>query len=193
MKDHSFSLASMEKSDHVHGLSFAVVIALSLVSLVCCIVAEFRKAKVKDVKLDGGLCYIPRTGAFGFGIGGLVCLVISQIIGNFVFCRMIYLRGKRPTPLAILLLGVSWMSFGVAIFFMSTATSMNRKQPYGRGWSGGDCYIVKNGIFVVSGVLVIFAMGSTMSSISIALREFNRNQRFEIDSLKGDQFDRSCI
>ncbi|GAB2272914.1 hypothetical protein Dimus_007731 [Dionaea muscipula] len=215
---------SMEKAHQIHGLISAIIISSSLLSFLCCIVAEFKKAGVsnlslklrcicvpfmclvfpskgrakifaqaKDVKLDGNLCYLPGTGAFGFGIGGLMCLVTAQIIGNVLVWRIIMQGGKSPTPFAIILLGVSWISFGIAIVLLSTATSMNRKQPYGRGWLGGECYVVKKGIYAVSAVLVIFTIGSTMSLVAITWREIIEKQRQEILSSKGVQNERRSV
>jgi len=55
------------------------------------------------------------------------------------------------------------ISFGLAEILMATGSSMNDRQPYGRGWTNGECYTVKDGVFIGSAVLaaatVIFIIG----------------------------------
>lgn len=36
---------------------------------------------------------------------------------------------------------------------ISLATSMSRVQRYGEGWVDGECYIVRDGVYIGSGVL----------------------------------------
>ena len=51
----------------------------------------------------------------------------------------------------------------MAAILLATGSSMNDSQPYGRGWTNGECYIVKDGVFIGSAVLaaatVIFIVG----------------------------------
>ena len=63
------------------------------------------------------------------------------------------------------------VSFGVVVILISTATSMNRKQPYGEGWLDGECYIVKDGVYGGAGMLVLVTAGSTLASAIITMRK----------------------
>lgn len=56
------------------------------------------------------------------------------------------------------------MSFGIAVVLMSGAISMSRKQPYGKGWLDGECYLVKEGTYIGSAILVLITIGSTLGS-----------------------------
>ncbi|KAB1208004.1 hypothetical protein CJ030_MR7G002566 [Morella rubra] len=163
----------MEK--HQYGFatifSFIASLGLGLVSFLSCIAAELKRPKRKDLKLDGKLCYLPGSHAFGFGIAALVCLLIAQIIGNLIICRNSCSRQKRNDGktrrrlrIAAILLSVSWMSFGIAVVLMSGAISMSRKQPYGKGWLDGECYLVKEGTYIGSAILVLITIGSTLGS-----------------------------
>lgn len=68
----------------------------------------------KDLKLDGRLCYLPGSRAFGLGIAALICLSAAQIIGNFVICKSLCLRDRRTsckakkTTIASTFLVLSW-------------------------------------------------------------------------------------
>lgn len=55
----------------------------------------------------------------------------------------------------------------MAVTLLSAATSMSRDQPYGQGWLDGQCYLVKQGIYIGSGILVLIAIGSTLGLIII--------------------------
>ncbi|KAG6517622.1 hypothetical protein ZIOFF_021018 [Zingiber officinale] len=124
------------------------VVVLGLVSSSCCIAAEFSKVKVEDMKLDGNLCSLPRSCAFGLGIAALVCLSTSQIIGT-TMARSI--RRKAA--------GV----YGVSSVLLATASSMNGGQRYGTGWMNGDCYIVRDGVYACSAALAVFVMLLTLA------------------------------
>lgn len=50
---------------------------------------------------------------------------------------------------------------------MGTATSMNRSQPLGEGWLDGECYVVKNGVFTASAILIIVTLASALASALI--------------------------
>ncbi|KAJ7943984.1 Chitin synthase, putative (DUF1218) [Quillaja saponaria] len=169
--------------ENLHGckfrLIFSIIICLSfgLVSFLFCIIAETKRNKKKDLKMDGKLCYLPESHAFGFGVAALVCLFVAQIIGNSVVFRNSFSGGKRRGSQAKLseivkaLLSISWISFGVAVVLVSTATSMSRKQPYGKGWLDGECYLVKQEIYIGSSILILVTTSSTVGSAITTIRE----------------------
>ena len=47
---------------------------------------------------------------------------------------------------------------------------MSKSQPYGEGWLDGECYVVKDGIFLGSAILILITLGTTISSIIITIR-----------------------
>ncbi|KAJ6840205.1 uncharacterized protein M6B38_311670 [Iris pallida] len=126
----------------------ATLILLGFISFSCCVAAESRRVKDKDMRADGNLCSLPRRPAFGLGVIALVCLSVAQIVGT-TSAATTGLRGKtNPTrnqavPVTLLLL--SWISFALAAVLLGTASSMNNRQPYGRGWMDGECYVVIRG------------------------------------------------
>nr|GLL29615.1 uncharacterized protein LOC109177226 isoform X2 [Ipomoea trifida] len=63
------------------------------------------------------------------------------------------------------------VSFGVAAILMGTATSMNKSQPLGEGWLDGECYMVKNGVFSASAILIIITVASTLASALITTQK----------------------
>ncbi|KAJ8755280.1 hypothetical protein K2173_019078 [Erythroxylum novogranatense] len=168
----------MEKPRHGFSLIFAVVVIfLGLSSFVLCIVAEAKKAKKEDVKLDGKWCYVPKSGAFRFGIAALVCMVCAQVIGNLLICRKFRsgdsrqgCKARRPT-MAIALLLLSWITFGMSLILLSSVTSMSKRQSYARGWLDHKCYLVKNGVFSGSGVLVLVATIATLGSTILTAKK----------------------
>nr|KAJ0199836.1 hypothetical protein LSAT_V11C600305470 [Lactuca sativa] len=60
-------------------------------------------------------------------------------------------------------------SFFMAFILMGIASSMSRKQIYGEGWVDGKCYLVKNGVYVASGILFLIAIISTIFSCFLIL------------------------
>ncbi|KAJ7953296.1 Chitin synthase, putative (DUF1218) [Quillaja saponaria] len=78
-------------------LIFSIIICLSfgLISFLSCIIAETKRHKKKDLKMDGKLCYLPANHAFGFGIAALICLFIAQIIGSSIVFRNSLLRREE--------------------------------------------------------------------------------------------------
>lgn len=66
---------------------------------------------------------------------------------------------------------------------LGTGVSMNSKQPYGKGWMDGDCYVVKNGVFggaaaiaIVAGILILgFTFSLPPSSCTIDKSWYNRS------------------
>ncbi|KAL2902136.1 hypothetical protein RDABS01_027218 [Bienertia sinuspersici] len=162
-----------------YSLILCVVLSLALLSFIFCIIAEFKKLKVNDLMLDGKLCELPESAAFWFGIAALICFISAQIIGNMIILvgnpqnskeRRSCCQFKSPTIAGILLL-ISWINFGTSVILISTATSMNRRQLYGKGWLDGECYLVKNGVFVGAAVLVLVSLGCTFASAILTLRE----------------------
>ncbi|KAL9424731.1 hypothetical protein AB3S75_031786 [Citrus x aurantiifolia] len=166
----------MEKKHHRYGFVFVlcIIISLDLVSFISCLIAEAKKAKRKDLKLDGKLCYLPESHAHELGIAALICLGVAQVIGNLLICRIFCTRDKRNNcktqklRIATALLVLSWISFGVAVILLGAATSMSRKQPYGKGWLDRECYLVKDGVFVGSGGLVLITSGSIVAAAIVS-------------------------
>ncbi|KAE9596853.1 hypothetical protein Lal_00007752 [Lupinus albus] len=157
--------------------SIIIFVSLGLISFTLCIASEVKKNKKKDLRWNGKLCYLASSQAFGLGIAALVCLFLAQIIGNCLLFKNSCSRGKRNAQykipvIARLLLLISWLSFGIAIILLITATSMNRKQSYGVGWLNGECYLVKGGTYIGSAILVLLTIGSlfgsTLSTIKMA-------------------------
>ncbi|GAB4857971.1 hypothetical protein Ancab_015876 [Ancistrocladus abbreviatus] len=160
----------MEKHQQIHAWIFSIIVSLGVISFICCIVAEFKKSKEEDVRLVGRMCYLPGSEAFGFGVAGLVCLLSAEMMGSFLICRSSLSAGKKP-KVSTFLLAFSWLSLGIDLLLLSTATDMNRRQLYDKGWLNGDCYVVKDGIFLCSGLLVVVTLGSLLISTSMILRQ----------------------
>ncbi|XP_041029103.1 protein MODIFYING WALL LIGNIN-2-like [Juglans microcarpa x Juglans regia] len=171
----------MEKHQYGFVFIFSIILSLGLVSFLSCIAAELKRTKLVDLKLNGKLCSLPGSHAFGFGIAALLCLLVAQIMGNLIICRYACSRDKRGSckarapGIAKILLFISWMSFGIAVILMSGAISMSRRQPYGKGWLDGECYIVKEGTYIGSAILVLVTIGSTLGSA------FTANTRYQAD------------
>ncbi|KAL8521484.1 hypothetical protein ACS0TY_011848 [Phlomoides rotata] len=150
---------------------FSITVAAFL-AFTLCLTAEFKKSKKNDLKLDGKLCYLPASPAFGLGIAALICLSIAQVIATFFISRNFCSRkrnaskvGRNPT-VSCALLFFSWISFGVSIILISAATSMSQSQAFGEGWLDGECYLVKDGVYVGSAILALVALGSSTLAIS---------------------------
>ncbi|KAL9242613.1 hypothetical protein vseg_016599 [Gypsophila vaccaria] len=169
----------MERTHHyyTYTLIFSLVFAISIPSFVFCILAEFKKSKVEDVKLYGKWCELPRSEAFGFGMAALICSSIAQIVGNLIilvgFCLNMresksFCWTKRVI-IACVFTAVSWISFAISVTLLITASSMNKEQPYGKGWLNGECYIVKDGVFIGAAILVLVSLGCTLVSCVIIL------------------------
>lgn len=45
---------------------------------------------------------------------------------------------------------------------------MNRSQAFGEGWLDGECYLVKDGVYVGSAILALVALGSMLGSSALA-------------------------
>ncbi|KAL0312328.1 UNVERIFIED_CONTAM: Long-chain-alcohol oxidase FAO4A [Sesamum radiatum] len=146
---------------------------------------KIGKFEKDDLRLDGKLCYLPQSAAFELGIAAIIALCIAQVIGILFVCRKLGpaeqdsgLKLRKPTASYSLLI-FSWISFGIAVILMSGATSMSRGQPFGRGWLDGECYLVKDGVYVGSAVLGLLALGSTLGSAAITMtpRKAEENRR----------------
>ncbi|KAJ8774222.1 hypothetical protein K2173_009653 [Erythroxylum novogranatense] len=168
---------TMEKPRHGFLLLFTAAIFLSLAFFVLCIIAEAKKAKKEDVRLDGKLCYVPESDAFHFGIAALVCLIAAQIVGNLLTCGK-FLPGDsrngckaKRTTMAIALLVLSWISFALALILLSSATSMSKRQSYGREWLDHKCYLVRNGVYSGSGILGLAATATTLGSTIFTIKK----------------------
>ncbi|KAL8521485.1 hypothetical protein ACS0TY_011848 [Phlomoides rotata] len=93
---------------------FSITVAAFL-AFTLCLTAEFKKSKKNDLKLDGKLCYLPASPAFGLGIAALICLSIAQVIATFFISRNFCSRkrnaskvGRNPT-VSCALLFFSWL------------------------------------------------------------------------------------
>ncbi|KAK1274464.1 hypothetical protein QJS04_geneDACA012264 [Acorus gramineus] len=154
----------MERPCKLSPVVSFVVVLLSLVAFTTCIAAEFEKNKGKDLKLDGRLCSLPESPAFGLGITASICLSIAQIVGTSFAGIQLCSRKNKPagqtrrtaTPISLMVL--SWISFGLAIILLGASSSMNSRQPYGKGWLDGNCYVVKDGVYSGAAVLVVVTM-----------------------------------
>ncbi|XP_010275156.1 PREDICTED: uncharacterized protein LOC104610301 [Nelumbo nucifera] len=164
----------MEEQRHGFVIICSTIVFLGLVAFSTCIAAEVKRTKVRDIKLDGKLCYLPASPAFGLGLAALVCLLVVQIAGNTAigmqFCSREKKTGFKPRKpkIAIALLVLSWISFILAMILLGGATSISQRQPYGEGWLDGDCYVVRAGVYAGSAVLVlatvIFSLGSILTT-----------------------------
>ncbi|XP_055812391.1 protein MODIFYING WALL LIGNIN-1-like [Solanum dulcamara] len=170
------------------SLLVSIFIALGLTSSSLCIAAEFKKSKKKDLRVDGKYCYIPGSSAFGLGIAALTCLFIAQFIGNLlIICsRKFFSREKiekmscnkvekkKHILVGQLFLTLSWMSFGIALILLGTATNMSKTQHFGEGWLNGECYLVKDGVYIGSSILVLVTLSSILGSLILKLRKRNQ-------------------
>ncbi|KAJ6331297.1 hypothetical protein OIU76_009804 [Salix suchowensis] len=121
----------------------------------------------EDLKLSNKLCELPQSHAFGFGIAALTWLVIAQVVGNVMICahfRHTESSKAMKPKIATGLLVFSWVSFGIAAVLLSTASSMSRRQAYGKGWLDHECYVVKDGVFIGSGVLILVTTAALLGS-----------------------------
>ncbi|XP_057799104.1 protein MODIFYING WALL LIGNIN-1-like [Salvia miltiorrhiza] len=145
--------------------------SIAVVSFALCLAAELKKTKKDDLILDGKLCYLPRSSSFELGIAAVICLSITQVAGSLFIYRKFRPREKRGKFIVTRsLLLLSWIGFGVAVILLSAASSMNQNQAFGEGWLDGECYLVKDGVYVGSAILTLVALGSTLGSGIVAVR-----------------------
>lgn len=80
------------------------------------------------------------------------------------------------------------MSYGVAVVLIGGATSMSRSQPFGEGWLDGECYLVKDGVYISSALLGLAALGSALGSSAIAMSrrqaEEDRKVHAQVDDMR---------
>ncbi|CAK9138800.1 unnamed protein product [Ilex paraguariensis] len=167
----------METPQYGFLLIFSLVTTLGLISCSFCIAAEFKRSKEDSLRINGTLCYLPGSTAFGFGVAALIFLFIAQIIGNVIVCKN-FCSGRRRSSckaekpsIASIFLVLSWISFGVATILIGAATSMTRRQPLGEGWLDGECYIVKDGVYSGSAVLVLITVSSQLISLILITKK----------------------
>ncbi|CAA6667103.1 unnamed protein product [Spirodela intermedia] len=149
----------------------AIFAVLGLVAFSCCIAAEFNKAQVKDMKVDGTLCTLPRKPAFVLGLAALVSLSIAQILATSLAVAKRLRRSEdtqSAASAAVALLALSWVSFGLASVLLGTGTSMNKGQMYGRGWLDGRCYVVRSGVYISSAALAALSVALLIGFVSPA-------------------------
>ncbi|XP_030472063.2 protein MODIFYING WALL LIGNIN-1 [Syzygium oleosum] len=173
-------------------LSLAIV-SLGVAAALSSIAAEIKKTKLRQLKWDGKLCYLPGSDAFKYGVAALACLSVAQVVGYAAICAGFCSRdrkgverrkGKRLTIKAALFV-VSWTSFGVATVVLGAAASMSRDQPYRRGWLNGECYLVRDGVFVASAVLVAIASGSTLCLAVMSMKKGRIEQDLKLHPQAG--------
>ncbi|KAG5060839.1 hypothetical protein AAZX31_01G140300 [Glycine max] len=177
-------------------LIFFIVVShsLGLVSFTLCIASETKRNKKGDLRWNGKLCHLPSSPAFGLGIASLVCLVLSQIVGNSILFKTYCSGGKRNAKCEIpfvarILLLISWLSFGIAVILLIVATSMSRRQAYGEGWLNGECYLVKGGIYVGSAILILVSVESLMGSALLTMKtneEADQGNKIHAQTERGD-------
>ncbi|RRT48297.1 hypothetical protein B296_00022914 [Ensete ventricosum] len=110
------------------------------------------------MRLDGSLCSLPRSSAFGLGIAALVCLSIAQVTGTTMGgSRICSIKAAASSSriASIALLFLSWVIYGLASVILATASSMDGGQSYGKGWMNGDCYIVHDGVYAGAAVMIV--------------------------------------
>ncbi|KAL9327279.1 hypothetical protein ACSQ67_007924 [Phaseolus vulgaris] len=146
--------------------------------------------KEEDLRWTGKLCYLPTSKAFGLGIAALVSVFLAQIIGNSILLKYCSCRRKSKSQYKIpafakVLVLISWLSFGFATILLITGTSMNRKQPYRVGWLDGECYVVKEGTYAGSAILVLVTVCSVNGSAFSTLKSSQPNQTTKVHKPMG--------
>lgn len=139
----------------------SIIVFFGLIAFSASTAAEFKRTTIKDLRIDGTQCSLPESPAFGLGVAASISLVAAQLFGTYtVGCRPwstekekdSIINGRKKS-MAIFLLVLSWISFGLAIILLSGGTSMNRRQPYGDGWLDGECYVVHGGVYIGAAML----------------------------------------
>lgn len=77
------------------------------------------------------------------------------------------------------------LSFGIAVILLIAATSMSRRQPYGKGWLNGECYLVKGGTYVGSAILILVTVGMLIGSALLAMKANQAEQGHKIHAQTG--------
>lgn len=60
---------------------------------------------------------------------------------------------------------------------IGAATSMSQSQQFGDGWLDGECYIVKDGVYIGSAILILITLSSTISSAIMTMRKGQGEQQ----------------
>lgn len=105
-----------------------IVILLGVTAFACSLAAEFKKVKDKDMKVDGSMCHLPRSPAFGLGIAALVCLSVAQIIGTSVGATRLCTGDKKPTGSQLLphtFLVLSWSVFAFSCSYITLGMTVS--------------------------------------------------------------------
>ncbi|XP_075508463.1 protein MODIFYING WALL LIGNIN-2-like isoform X3 [Primulina tabacum] len=153
-------------NSHSFVLFSCVTVAFGLVSFTLCLAAEFKKSKKEDLRLEGKLCYLPRSAGVELGVMGLIFLVATQVTANLLLISRKFCSAEDITSCKLRMPILS-----CALLILScAATSMSRSQQLGQGWLDGKCYLVKDGVYLGSAMLVLMALGSTLSSAAIVVR-----------------------
>ncbi|KAK2355328.1 hypothetical protein P8452_75464 [Trifolium repens] len=169
---------------------FSIIsLSFGLISFILCIAAEIKRNKEEDLRWNGKLCYMSTSPAFGLSIATLVSLFFAHIIGNYVLVKNSYSRWKNiskfkmPTSAKVLFF-ISWLSFGIVVILLIAATSMSRKQLYGKGWLNGECYIVKGGTYSGSAILILVTICTLNGSVFSKLKysQAHQDQKIHIQS-----------
>ncbi|XP_047974122.1 protein MODIFYING WALL LIGNIN-2-like [Salvia hispanica] len=156
---------------YMQPLNRYIFSSIAIVSFALCLAAELKKTKKDDLVFDGKLCYLPGTVSFELGIAALICLSINQVAGSLFIYRKFSPRKKGGYfTVTRTLLVFSWIGFGVAVVLLSAASSMNQSQAFGEGWLDGECYLVKDGVYIGSAILTLLALGSTLGTGIAAVR-----------------------
>ncbi|KAG6389638.1 hypothetical protein SASPL_151110 [Salvia splendens] len=99
----------------------------------------------------------------------------SIALVSFVLCLAAELKKTKKDDLVfngkLCYLPTSSIAFGVAVVLLSAASSMNQSQAFGEGWLDGECYLVKDGVYIGSAILTLLALGSALGSGIIAVRK----------------------
>ncbi|KAK9732483.1 hypothetical protein RND81_04G003200 [Saponaria officinalis] len=136
------------------------VIFLGLLSTLLGFLAEAKRIKVSQVKIDSGrVC--PGSPAYGLGATSALCLLLAQLIISIqtgIFCcrRHIY-ASIMHWIVSVLCYTVSSFTFLVAFILLSGGAALNSKyeaqQVYFESDGTYSCYVVATGVFAVASVL----------------------------------------
>ncbi|ONK79919.1 uncharacterized protein A4U43_C01F11810 [Asparagus officinalis] len=146
--------------------------ALDLAASSCSVAAEFKKAKMNDMKLDGKFCSLPRTPAFVLGLAALICISVSQMLRAFVWM----LGGFSINKCQTIMIVFSWICFILAMILLATGSSMNNWQRYGQGWMDGNCYVIRTGEYLGAAALIVVNLVMNLSSMCSSTRQSIQTQ-----------------
>lgn len=72
----------------------------------------------------------------------------------------------------------------MATILIGTSISMSKTQPLGEGWLDGECYIVNNGVYIISAILVFITLSTTLGPLIFKIRKKDQAQTSWIDKRK---------